>query len=453
MLVGVDGSEQSRTASMIAVLIGESLDVPVQAVHVRDRTYSRAVADAMLDRSVGDLPGSRPIGRSVIEAAVVGHGIASRSSASDIVILGSSKQTRLGNLMSTDTAELVFRRSNATVIVVSERAGDDRSVPARVLARLRALRPQLTRLERDTVVWSSAAAAPLSTDFIILLAVSALLASFGLLQNSAAVVIGAMLVAPLLGPLAAASTGLVTARLALSARALLTLLVGTVATIAVAIAAGLLIPIASPTSEMIARGSPTLIDLGVAMAAGVVGAYATARKDIPAALAGVAIAAALVPPLCTTGLALAFGDLGLAYGSFLLFTTNIVSVIVVGGLVLRWMGMRPSSEDPGGLALWGMAIIVVLLAFVTVVVGLRSFQGARQAQFAADDLADLFPSGDVIDVSSRSTSPVIVTATVRTAVDVTADDVAEIESRLEQRLGVDIQLEVVVERVVVSNGP
>jgi uncharacterized hydrophobic protein (TIGR00271 family) len=391
----------------------------------------------------------------VIEAAVVGYGIASRSSASDIVILGSSKQTRLGNLMSTDTGELVFRRSKATVIVVSQRAGEDRSIPARVLARLRALRPQLTRLERDTVVWSSAAAAPLSTDFLILLAVSALLASFGLLQNSAAVVIGAMLVAPLLGPLAAASTGLVTARLALSARALLTLLVGTVATIGVAIVAGLLIPIASPTSEMIARGSPTLIDLGVAMAAGVVGAYATARKDIPAALAGVAIAAALVPPLCTTGLSLAFGDFDLAYGSFLLFTTNIVSVVVVGGLVLRWMGMRPSSEHPGGIALWGMAIIVVLMAFVTVVVGLRSFQGARQAQFAADDLADLFSEGEVIDVASRSNAPVIVTATVRTAVDVTADDVAEIESGLEQRLGVDIQLELVVERVVVSgsSGP
>jgi uncharacterized membrane protein len=189
------------------------------------------------------------------------------------------------------------------------------------------------------------------------------------------------------------------------------------------------------------------------MAAGVVGAYATARKDIPAALAGVAIAAALVPPLCTTGLAIAFGDFELAYGSFLLFSTNIVSVVVVGGLVLRWMGMRPSSEDPRGRALTGMAIMVALLAFVTVVVGLRSFQGARQAQFAANDLSDLFPAGEVIDVSSRSSSPVIVTATVRTAVDVTADDVSEIESRLEERLGVDLRLEVVVERVVVSDGP
>jgi uncharacterized hydrophobic protein (TIGR00271 family) len=384
---------------------------------------------------------------------VPGQGIAARSNSSDIVVLGSSKQTRLDNLMATHTSDLLLRRSSSTVIVVSQRAGESRSLLERATTRIRALRPSLTRLERDTVVWNSSSAAPLSTDFVILLAVSALLASFGLLQNSSAVVIGAMLVAPLLGPLAAASVGLVTARLGLSVRALLTLIVGTFATIATAAVAGLVIPFGAPTSEMLARGSPSLIDLGVAVAAGVVGAYATARKDIPAALAGVAIAAALVPPLCTTGLAISIGDGELAYGSFLLFATNIVSVVLTGGLVLRWMGMQPSSERPGDRALWGTAVVVLVLAFVMVVVGLDSFQGARQAQLAAGDLADLFPAGEVIDVSSRSGDPMVVTATVRTAEDVTADDVANVESALEQRLGLDLRLEVVVERVVVSGSP
>jgi uncharacterized hydrophobic protein (TIGR00271 family) len=324
VIVGVDGSDQSRTAATVALLLGESLDLPVQAVHVRDQTYSRTFARAMLDKSLADLPGPQPRDRIVIEAGVPGQGIASRSNPSDIVVLGSSQHSRLDNLMSTHTSDVMFRRSSATVIVVSERAGETTSILERATTRIRALRPNLTRLERDTVVWNSTSAAPLSTDFVILLAVSALLASFGLLQNSAAVVIGAMLVAPLLGPLAAASVGLVTARLGLSLRALLTLLVGAFATVGTAMVAGLVIPIGAPTSEMLARGSPSLIDLGVAVAAGVVGAYATARKDIPAALAGVAIAAALVPPLCTTGLAISIGDLDLAYGSFLLFITNIV---------------------------------------------------------------------------------------------------------------------------------
>ena len=453
IIVGVDGSDQSRTAAVLALMLGESLDLPVQALHVRDQTYSRAFARAMLDKSLADLPGPQPRDRVVIEAAVPGQGLAARSRSSDIIVLGSSKQTRLDNLMSTHTSDLMYRRSSSTVIVVSQRAGETRSVVERVTTRVRALRPHLTRLERDTVVWNSASAAPLSTDFVILLAVSALLASFGLLQNSSAVVIGAMLVAPLLGPLAAASVGLVTARLGLSVRALLTLGVGTFATIATATAAGLVIPIGAPTSEMLARGSPSLIDLGVAIAAGVVGAYATARKDIPAALAGVAIAAALVPPLCTTGLAISIGDAGLAYGSFLLFITNIVSVVLTGGLVLRWMGMQPNSEQSSGRAAWGAAIVVLVLAFLMVVVGLRSFQGARQAQLAAGDLVDLFPNGEVVDVASRSRDPVIVTATVRTAGEVTATDVAEIEAQLEERLDEDIRLEVVVERVVVSSNP
>ena len=184
-----------------------------------------------------------------------------------------------------------------------------------------------------------------------------------------------------------------------------------------------------------------------------VGAYATARKDIPAALAGVAIAAALVPPLCTTGLAISIGDADLAYGSFLLFVTNIVSVVLTGGVVLRWMGLRSNSEGPSGRAAWGTAIVVLVLAFVMVIVGLRSFQGARQAQLAADDLTDLFPNGEVTDVASQSRDPVIVTATVRTSSEVTAADVAEIEAQLEQRLDQEIRLEVVVERVVVSGGP
>jgi uncharacterized hydrophobic protein (TIGR00271 family) len=453
IVVGVDGSDQSRTAATVAVLLGEALELPVHALHVRDRTYSRTFARAMLDKSLADLPGPAPAERDVVEASVPGHGISSRVDPSDIIVLGSAKHSRLDNLMSTHTSELVFRRSKATVIVVSQRAGERRSLLTRAITRFRALRPNLTRLERDTVVWNSAAAAPLSTDFIVLLAVSALLASGGLLQNSSAVVIGAMLVAPLLGPLAAVSVGLVTARLGLSARALLTLAAGTVATIATSAAAGLVIPIGAPTSEMLARGSPSLIDLGVAVAAGVVGAYATARKDIPAALAGVAIAAALVPPLCTTGLAISIGDADLAYGSFLLFVTNIVSVVLTGGVVLRWMGLRSNSEGPSGRAAWGTAIVVLVLAFVMVIVGLRSFQGARQAQLAADDLTDLFPNGEVTDVSSQSRDPVIVTATVRTSSEVTAADVAEIEAQLEQRLDQEIRLEVVVERVVVSGGP
>lgn len=450
VIVGVDGSELSRDVALIGMLLGSLLEMNVEAVHVRDQGYSAAFARSQLAASIDGLPESTAVDRIVVDSAVVGYGLASRSEPTDVVVIGDSPTSRLGSFMSRDTTQTLLTNSRATVVVVSPSATDHRSLLSRTIGRVRSLRPRLTSLERDSVVWSTSADAPLTTDFVVLLGVSALLASFGLLQNSAAVVIGAMLVAPLLGPLAAASIGLVTARLRLTARALLTLVAGTIATIVVAMLAGFAIPIDAPTSEMLARGSPSLVDLGVAIAAGVVGAYATARKDIPAALAGVAIAAALVPPICTTGLALAFGDTELAAGSFLLFSTNIVSVVISGGVVLWWMGMRPAVRS--GRAGWGAAIIVVVLAFVLVIFGLNTFQDARQAQLAADDLADLFPTGEVIDVSSRSSSPMTVTATVRTREELTAADVRRIEAQLEDRLGQDIVLEVVIERVVVSGG-
>ena len=113
VIVGVDGSEQSETAASVAVLLGESLELPVHAFHVRDRNYSRTFASAMLDKSLADIPGGTGVNRSVIEASVPGHGIASRSTPSDVVVLGSSQHSRLDNLMSTHTSDLVFRRSSA----------------------------------------------------------------------------------------------------------------------------------------------------------------------------------------------------------------------------------------------------------------------------------------------------------------------------------------------------
>ncbi len=272
VIVGVDGTELSREIALIGIMLGSLLEMRVEAVHVRDQGYSAAFARAQLAGSIDDLPGSTAVERFVVASPVVGYGLASRSEPTDVVVIGETPTSRLGTFMSRDTTQTLLTNSRATVVVVSPSATNDLSLLSRTIGRVRSLRPKLTSLERDSVVWSTSADAPLTTDFIILLGVSALLASFGLLQNSPAVVIGAMLVAPLLGPLAAASTGLVTARLRLTARALVTLVVGTAATIIVAILAGYAIPIDAPTSEMLARGSPSLVDLGVAIAAGVVGA-------------------------------------------------------------------------------------------------------------------------------------------------------------------------------------
>ena len=292
VLAGIDGSDEALAALEAAVLASEGLSVPLTVVHVRNPALSRTYAAAVLAEAAEAVPEWLDADGHVIDATHPGQGLVAQSLPTDLVFLAAAHRRGIARLTSGGTLEKTIRYDDAHVAVLANGSKGSRTRTTRLRSWVRSLHPRLTPLERESVQWRAGANAPLTTDYMILLGVSGLLASFGLLQDSVAVVIGAMLVAPLLGPLAAASTALVTAKLDVLGRSVFTLLVGTFGTVVVALAVGAVVPIDAPTEEMLARGSPTLVDLGVALSAGVVGAYATARKDIPAALAGVAIAAA-----------------------------------------------------------------------------------------------------------------------------------------------------------------
>lgn len=218
-------------------------------------------------------------------------------------------------------------------------------------------------------------AGQLRLDYVIMTLLSGIIATFGLLLDSAAVIIGAMLVAPLMNPLQAFGIGVVAGRARLAVRSVVTVMLGAVLITLFAVLCGWAVGVAAPTPEMLARGSPSLLDAVVALAAGMAGAYATARKDIPAALAGVAIAAALVPPISTIGLGLAAGRFGLAMGATLLFLVNVVCIAVVAAVTFQWLGLRPadrSRTERGQLALATASVgLLVGLLVVLVVVGAR----------------------------------------------------------------------------------
>lgn len=207
--------------------------------------------------------------------------------------------------------------------------------------------------------------------FYFMLAMSAVIATFGLLANSAAVIIGAMIVAPLMNPIIAISYGLVAGKGSLILRSLLTILTGTILTISVAILFTEAIGWKLAGSEIISRMRPTLLDLGVALAAGAAAAFAYTRPGVSSALAGIAIAVALVPPLCTVGIALTLGqeasaDVGLAIdnfsarGPFLLFLTNLLGIIFAGSLVffLQYYRRRILAVLILALTLGSLAIVV-----------------------------------------------------------------------------------------------
>jgi uncharacterized hydrophobic protein (TIGR00271 family) len=168
--------------------------------------------------------------------------------------------------------------------------------------------------------------------FVMLIVLSAGIASFGLLADSAAVVIGAMLVAPLMTPITATAAATVTARNRRLLAALGVIALGTLAAIAVGyltarFAGTSFVNAADLPGEVISRTFPGLLDLGIAITAGAAAGYILPRRSTTGALPGVGIAVALVPPLATVGICLAAGADDLAANAFLLYITNLAAII------------------------------------------------------------------------------------------------------------------------------
>ena len=193
-----------------------------------------------------------------------------------------------------------------------------------------------------------------TVNFYLLLAIASVIGTLGLLTNSAATIIGAMIIAPLLNPIATLAYTVSVVEPRLLERALLKLVTGTSLVILMAFLSTSVLGTKVVGAEILARTEPNLLDLGVAVATGAAASLAYARRSIATALPGVAIAAALVPPLCVAGIGLALEkdviiDLGLyfsrqgqvlnlASGAFLLFLTNLAGMVFCGGLVFLLQG-------------------------------------------------------------------------------------------------------------------
>ena len=182
--------------------------------------------------------------------------------------------------------------------------------------------------------------------FTILLGLAAVIATVGLMADSAAVIIGAMIIAPLMVPIVGIALGIVTGYPERALRSLLVAAFGIVFTILLAVAIGswLATPTLAATPEIVARTSPSILDLVVALAAGAAGAYGATNRRVSDALAGVAISISLVPPLAVVGLLLGAGDLSGATGAMLLFLTNFVSIVLAATVVFVLSGVAPIGD-------------------------------------------------------------------------------------------------------------
>ncbi|HUY29374.1 MAG TPA: DUF389 domain-containing protein [Acidimicrobiales bacterium] len=220
--------------------------------------------------------------------------------------------------------------------------------------------------------------------FAVMLSLSVVIAVLGLSLDSSAIVIGAMLIAPLMTPVLGISAGLVMAWPRRTGSSMLAVAVGTAGAVGIAWAVTSVLPASDRvlTAEVLARTSPDLLDLLVALAAGAAGAYATARADVSAALPGVAVAVALVPPLAATGFTLAIGRVDLAGGAVLLFTANLVAIVLAGALVFIASGFVPPGRlrvAPGRIRA-GLLATVLATTAVSIPLAIASLKNASRAQ-------------------------------------------------------------------------
>ncbi|RLQ21607.1 TIGR00341 family protein [Seongchinamella sediminis] len=190
-----------------------------------------------------------------------------------------------------------------------------------------------------------------SSSYQVLMVLSVMLALAGLYANSAPVIIGAMILAPLMAPIVSFSMGLARSNVNLIRSALKTLVIGIAWGLACAVLLAWLMPFDIATDEMRSRMSPTLLDLFIAVISGIAGAYANAKEEVARSLAGVAIAVALVPPLSVAGIGLGWGDWPMARGALLLLTTNLVGISLAASITFLVLGFAPLTRARKGLAI------------------------------------------------------------------------------------------------------
>ena len=284
--------------------------------------------------------------------------------------------------------------------------------------------------------------------FYAMAAISSAIATYGLVMNSTAVIIGAMLVAPLMTPIFGISLALVRGDAVLLGRSIRAEIAGIVLSIAVAACFGFIMPELEATEEMLARTKPNLLDLLVAMLAGFAGAYAMVDEHISPALPGVAIATAIVPPLANTGLCISLGAYSGAYGSFLLFFANFLSILLVAATIFVLSGM---AREFGGVTKknvarrFGLAIIGFLIVAGLLGRGLYAMVQERRLTSKinaalTEELAHLPTTGLQDVIHQQGKEQLYILAHVHAPTDIEPSRVKRIEEALEEKLAAPVEL-------------
>ncbi|UZD24500.1 TIGR00341 family protein [Algoriphagus halophytocola] len=269
-----------------------------------------------------------------------------------------------------------------------------------------------------------------SSTYLVLMALSTMIATFGLFGDSAPVVIGAMILAPLMGPIISLAMGMLRQDSLLIKNSLITIFWGVIVGLFFSILISLITPLEVLNDQILARIRPNLLDLGIAIASGVAGAYAYSKEEISKTLAGVAISVALVPPLAVAGIGIGWMDQEVFGGAMLLLGTNLAGITMAAALTFLLLGFSPFR-----LAKRGLFISMGILIAIALPLGLSFSKMVKENSIIQDLSGKEIPHGLLREVKVVQMEPLKLSVTILSENALDENDFRAIKAEIEEKIG------------------
>lgn len=326
------------------------------------------------------------------------------------------------------------------------------------IQKLRATFHSLTAEHRNLVFSELETSSSPGFDYFLMVVLSCSIATFGLITDSPAVIIGAMLVAPLMSPILGISLATVGGKDVMFRKAGVALIEGVILALLLSILWGWIARIlpfgylVQLPHEVLIRTRPNPLDLWIALAGGAAAAYALAQPRLSATLPGVAIATALMPPVCTVGIGISMGNSSVILGASLLFITNLVTISFAGILVFLALGFRPTrgknSQHRVPRSLFIAGLLVLLTAVPLTIITLRIVNNAKELQqvrSAVTSELSVIPDAQLVELTIDDSNAIMdLDITIRTSIQLSYQDIVDLQKAIATRLQKAIAIQVIV---------
>jgi len=281
-----------------------------------------------------DLPESRVLEAKTVLSDDLTEAIANEAHDCDLLVLGSNATSRVSRLLEATDKPTIAVIRRAPQLAFGRGAGHAAT-----------WLPPLHPTDYADLYERLQSGSRWNIDFILMLSLAAGIATLGLLQSSPAVVIGSMLLAPLMTPMIGMGLALNQGNSRLAYTCFRSISHGFLAGLVISALVGYITPGSDLTPEVVARTEPNILDMLIAVFSGMAAAYALARPSLAGTIAGVAIATALVPPTCATGICFAYGQYPSAIGAALLLIANVLAIILSAAVTFRAMGLNATRTQ------------------------------------------------------------------------------------------------------------